>query len=38
MLQAASIYARCQEWTDKEMETIMMEVAETSLGILNQLE
>ena len=37
MLQAASIYARCETWTEPEMETIMMEIAETSLNTLNQL-
>jgi type II restriction enzyme len=37
MLQAASIYARCNVWTEVEMKEIMMEIAETSIGILNQL-
>lgn len=37
MLQAASIYARCDPWEEKEMQGIMMEVASTSIGILNQL-
>jgi len=37
MLQAASLYARCEAWTEKEMKVIMMKVAETSLDILNQL-
>lgn len=37
MLQAASIYARCETWKIDEMQTIMREIAETSLGILNQL-
>ena len=37
MLQAASIYARCEAWTEVEMQEIMMEIAETSIGILNQL-
>lgn len=37
MLQAASLYARCEAWTEKEMKIIMLEVAETSLDILNQL-
>lgn len=37
MLQAASIYARCQPWEEKEMRGFMMEVASTSLGVLNQL-
>lgn len=37
MLQAASIFARCETWTEDEMEKIMMEIAETSLDILNQL-
>jgi type II restriction enzyme len=37
MLQAASIYARCEPWTQREMEKTMMEIAETSISILNQL-
>jgi type II restriction enzyme len=37
MLQAASIYARCEPWKEEEMRTIMMEIANTSIGILNQL-
>ncbi len=37
MLQAASIYARCETWKVDEMKTIMREIAETSLGTLNQL-
>lgn len=37
MLQAASIYARCDPWTEIEMKQIMMDIAETSIGILNQL-
>lgn len=37
MLQAASIYARCEPWTAKEMRTIMMDIAKTSIGVLNQL-
>ena len=37
MLQAASIYARCESWNEKEMRKIMMEIAKTSIGILNQL-
>ncbi len=37
MLQAASIYARCNPWTEPEMKTRMMKIAETSIGILNQL-
>lgn len=37
MLQAASLYARCEAWTEKEMKVIMMKIAETSLDILNQL-
>jgi len=37
MLQAASIYARCKPWEAKEMEMIMMEIAKTSIGVLNQL-
>ena len=37
MLQAASIYARCEPWEEKEMRKIMLEIANTSIGILNQL-
>lgn len=37
MLQAASIYAKCDIWTEAEMENIMMDIANTSIGILNQL-
>lgn len=37
MLQAASVYARCDPWTDKEMQEIMLDIAKTSLGVLNQL-
>lgn len=37
MLQAASIYARCKPWEEQEMQSIMMEIAKTSIGILNQL-
>lgn len=37
MLQAASIYARCEPWKEDEMEQIMMDIANTSIGILNQL-
>jgi type II restriction enzyme len=37
MLQAASIYARCKAWTEPEMKVIMMQIAETSIGVLNQL-
>jgi len=37
MLQAASIYARCEPWKENEMQKIMMDIAETSIGILNQL-
>lgn len=37
MLQAASIFARCESWKGIEMKRIMMDIAETSLGILNQL-
>lgn len=37
MLQAASIYARCDPWTENEMQQIMMDIANTSLGVLNQL-
>lgn len=37
MLQAASIYARCERWKEDEMQKIMMAIANTSIGILNQL-
>lgn len=37
MLQAASLYAQCEEWSEKEMETILIKIAETSLSVLNQL-
>jgi type II restriction enzyme len=37
MLQAASIYARCEPWQEEEMQKIMMDIAETSISILNQL-
>lgn len=37
MLQAASIYARCEPWQEEEMRNIMMEISKTSIGILNQL-
>jgi type II restriction enzyme len=37
MLQAASIYARCEVWKENEMEKIMMDIAKTSIGVLNQL-
>lgn len=37
ILQAASIYARCKRWQQKEMEKIMMDIAKTSIGVLNQL-
>lgn len=37
MLQAASIYARCEPWKEDEMQQIMMDIANTSIGILNQL-
>lgn len=37
MLQAASIYARCESWKEDEMQQIMMDIANTSIGILNQL-
>ena len=37
MLQAASIYARCEPWTDNEMQKIMIDIAQVSLGTLNQL-
>lgn len=37
MLQAASIYAKCEPWLEEEMRNIMMDIANTSLGILNQL-
>lgn len=37
MLQAASIYARCEPWKEDEMQQIMIDIANTSIGILNQL-
>jgi len=37
MLQAASIYARCEPWSEDEMRKIMMDIAETSINMLNQL-
>ncbi len=37
MLQATSIYARCEPWNEQEMHGIMMEVATASIGVLNQL-
>jgi type II restriction enzyme len=37
MLQAASIYARCEHWEDDEMQKIMMDIAKTSINMLNQL-
>jgi len=37
MLQAASIYARCEPWKVDEMQAIMLDIASTSLGTLNQL-
>jgi len=37
MLQAASIYAKCDLWEEDEMQKIMMDIANTSIGILNQL-
>lgn len=37
MLQAASIYARCKPWEEKEMQQVMMDITKTSIGILNQL-
>ena len=36
MLQATSIYARCEPWEEEEMIEIMMQVAETSLSILSK--
>jgi hypothetical protein len=36
MLQAASIYARVEEWTREEMVGIMVVVAETSLSVLSE--
>ena len=36
MLQATSIYARCEPWKEEEMIKIMMEIAETSLSILSK--
>jgi len=37
MLQAASIYARCEHWEKDEMQKIMLEIAKTSIDVLNQL-
>ena len=37
MLQAASIYARCNPWSVDEMQKIMIDIASTSIGTLNQL-
>ena len=37
MLQAASIYARCNPWGQNEMQTIMEEIADASMSTLNQL-
>jgi len=37
MLQAASIYARCDPWRVDEMQKIMWDIAGTSIGTLNQL-
>lgn len=37
MLQAASIYARCEAWKEDEMQKVMLDIANTSIGILNQL-
>jgi type II restriction enzyme len=37
MLQAASIYARCEPWSEDEMWEIMMDIAKTSIDTLNQL-
>lgn len=37
MLQAASIYARCEPWETKEMKAAMMEIATASMSVLNQL-
>lgn len=37
MLQAASIYARCKPWEEKEMQQVMADIAKISIGILNQL-
>ena len=37
MLQAASIYARCEHWNEDEMKNIMMDIAKTSIDVLNQL-
>lgn len=36
MLQATSIYARCESWREEEMIDVMMKIAETSLCILQQ--
>jgi type II restriction enzyme len=37
MLQAASIYARNEDWTREEMAHIIATVAETSLSVLSQV-
>ena len=37
MLQATSVYARCDPWSVTEMQQIMMDIACTSIGTLNQL-
>jgi len=37
MLQAVSIYARCEPWKEDEMQKVMMDIANTSIGILNRL-
>jgi type II restriction enzyme len=37
MLQAASIYARCDPWRENEMQEVMWDIAVTSIGTLNQL-
>jgi len=37
MLQAASIYARCEPWNEDEMQKIMMDIAKASIDMLNQL-
>ena len=31
MLQAASVYARCEPWKEDEMREIMMDIADTSI-------
>jgi type II restriction enzyme len=36
MLQAASIYARVEEWTREEMVGIMVDIVETSLSVLSE--